>query len=230
MPKSRQAYLLLGAARIRAEVASRSPTDNLNQFDLKHANRMENDALVPVREPEIGRGNELVPEQNDYKRHSVNLKDTLSHPSYVNARASQERLELAEHADALEAALDVAETINASNSLEKMLSHQLAMLHRTAMKIGAQLTQQVNRMEGMIDQNAFQRYNTEMARTAGALSRLTGGFQEGLKTLHTLRHGGTQNINVNHSNVQNVAVSGDAIVAGAIGGPTDKIRNSENGR
>jgi hypothetical protein len=61
----------------------------------------------------------------------VRRADTVRNPNYVTVDASRDRLDLAHEAAALESALDAAESIDAKNSLEKMLAHQLAAGHRS---------------------------------------------------------------------------------------------------
>jgi hypothetical protein len=53
------------------------------------------------------------------------LVDTVEQPDYVAADASRHRLELADKANALEIALDAADSSNAKDSLEKMLVHEM---------------------------------------------------------------------------------------------------------
>ena len=67
--------------------------------------------------------------------------------------ASRDRLELANQAGCLEEALDAAETIDAQNSLEKMLAHQLAASHRSSMK----MTEQLNACLGRMNQGYAER-------------------------------------------------------------------------
>jgi hypothetical protein len=55
--------------------------------------------------------------------------DTVADPDYVTAEASRDRLGLANQAGSLSLALDAADTIQAQDSLEKMLVHQMAVLH-----------------------------------------------------------------------------------------------------
>ena len=66
------------------------------------------------------------------------LRNTVLKPDQVAADASRDRLWLAEQAGALETAIDTADTIEAANSLEKMLAHQLAALHTSAMLLTGQ--------------------------------------------------------------------------------------------
>ena len=73
-------------------------------------------------------------------------------------------------------ALDVVETIEAQNSLEKMLAHQLAAAHQASMAMTAQLNRCIENMEHH-DPDARERANiqgTRLARpTEDALGRAT---------------------------------------------------------
>jgi hypothetical protein len=219
--------LVLSAARIRAE-ATLQKNDELVPLDLKHANKLEAVARTPLALAEIGLGDELVPAENDYRRHSVDLKNTVRDPDYVTARASQERLESAEGANALEAALDAADTINPQNSFERMLAHQMAVLHRAVMKLAQRFDEQADRVQGIVDRDAFQRFNVEMCRTGGTLARMASAFQDAQITLHRLRNGGNQTVVVQHVRVSD---GGQAVVAGKVGGRKPKGRlGSKNGQ
>jgi hypothetical protein len=64
------------------------------------------------------------------------LMDTARRdPDMLAAAASVARLDLVADAGALSVGVDAAETIQASNSLEKMLAHQMGVAHTMAMKI-----------------------------------------------------------------------------------------------
>ena len=77
------------------------------------------------------------------------MRHTVESPTYVTADASRSRLDLAFKAGALELGFDLAETIQAANSLEKMLAHQLAATHNAAMKMTAQLNDCTDRMAAL---------------------------------------------------------------------------------
>ncbi|MCR4339211.1 MAG: hypothetical protein NUW01_04905, partial [Gemmatimonadaceae bacterium] len=61
--------------------------------------------------------------------------DTLEHPNTVTAGASGRRLSAARGVGVLEPAIDAAQSAQAANSIEKMLCHQLAAVHFTAMRL-----------------------------------------------------------------------------------------------
>jgi hypothetical protein len=62
------------------------------------------------------------------RRDGLGVVNTVADPDYVTASASRERLELANEAGSLDLALDVADSIQAQDSLEKMLVHEMAVL------------------------------------------------------------------------------------------------------
>ena len=65
--------------------------------------------------------------------------DTLQNPNMVNVIASEHRIDLAAGVDSRVAVapVDAAQSAQAENSLEKMLCHQMAAMHRAAMKLTA---------------------------------------------------------------------------------------------
>jgi hypothetical protein len=87
---------------------------------------------LPSTRTKIGAGGELIDIENRWD--AVGVVDTVADPDYVTASASRERLELANEARSLDLALDVADSIQAQDSLEKMLVHEMAVLHRGMMR------------------------------------------------------------------------------------------------
>src|SRR5215207_8411195 len=133
---------------------------------------------------------------------------------------SRERA-LAHHAGALELGLDLAATIQAENSLEKLLAHQLAANHRSIMKLTAQLNRCVENMDQGYRPEAQESANVQGTRLAGAIARMQGTFQSGMLALHKMRSGGQQTVRVVHQHV-NVSDGAQAVVAGEMntGQPT----------
>src|SRR5215475_2627542 len=120
---------ILAAERVRAEAAA-SPHQS-TAFDLARADRWEGQARtkqLPSTRTEIGAGRELIDIENRWDVPGV--VDTVADPDYVTASASRERFELANEAGSLDLALDAADTIQGRDSLEKMLVHEMAVLHR----------------------------------------------------------------------------------------------------
>jgi hypothetical protein len=97
---------------------------------------------LPSTRTEIGAGGELIDRENN--RENRLTVDTVAHPDYVTAEASSDRLGLANQAGSLSLALDAADTIQAQDSLEKMLVHQMAVLHRGMMRAAARMDEELD--------------------------------------------------------------------------------------
>jgi hypothetical protein len=206
---------VLAAARIEAEAASRR--DDLYEPEKRHAQGLRErvNSPPPVYMQKIGAGRELVPASilGETSR-AIELRDTVSDPNYVTVDASRDRLELANQAGCLEEALDAAETIEAQNSLERMLAHQLAASHRSGMRMTEQLNVCLGRMNHGYPEER-ERACVQATRLAGAVARMNSSFQTGMLTLYKIRTGGQQVVTVQHVTVAN---GGQAVVAGRIAG------------
>jgi hypothetical protein len=215
------------ATHLRAKVAA-SPGDLLNPCDLETASRWEGRAFADLPDPIQSIGGELVPAETDH-RHGGSMRNTVADPSYITADASKSRLDLAFDAGVLETGLDAAETIEARNSLEKMMAHQMAAQHSSIMKLSAQLNRCIERMEaGRHNDEARERANIQGTRLAGAIARMSGSYQSGMTTMQRLRSGGTQRVIVQHVTVSE---GGQAVVAGQLetGGPAPGGRSRRRG-
>ena len=126
--------------------------------------------------------------------------DTLEHPNTVSVRASEQRMEAADGAGVLEAAVDAAVSVKAGNSLEKMICHQMAAAHHMAMKLVTRAAD-------------AQLPPVEAARLTNAGARMMQVFQEGLLALKKFRTGGKQQIVVQHVKVSD---GGQAVIAGSM--------------
>jgi hypothetical protein len=155
---------------------------------------------------EIGTGGEIVPVEPD-------LRDTVQNPDYVTVDASRDRLALANVAGVLEMALDASDTIDSKNSLEKMLVHQMAVLHRQIMKLSARMDDpslaRYPNLEGV-----YQR-DVEVHRLGGTVARLAMAYQSGFLALQRARSGGRQVVTVQHVHVGD---GGQAVVAAKLSG------------
>jgi hypothetical protein len=177
-----------------------------------------------------GIGGELVPLDEEMENAPA-VYDTLkTSPDMVNATASRERLSLAANAGALIMGTDIAETIRARNSLEKMLAHQLGAVHLLAMKFNEKASRHLDLHTLHADggrwiigvgaketgqQRDLQILLVEASRAANTATRLASVFQEGLLTIDRIRRGGKQTVKVVHVH-QHVAVKdgGQAVIAG----------------
>jgi hypothetical protein len=107
---------VLAAAGMRVTARYSGAADDLRLADecLAQARTKQ----LPSTRTEIGAGGELI----DRETHRCDpIVDTVAHPDYVTAEASRDRLGLASQAGSLSLALDAADTIQAQDSLEKML-------------------------------------------------------------------------------------------------------------
>jgi hypothetical protein len=209
-PKNHAGQIMLAAARIKAQAtASHYPSG-----DWAFAERIEarvRTKELPSYRTEIGAGRELI---NREMADIPGLVDTVEHPDYVAADASRHRLELANQANALEIALDAADSIDAKDSLEKMLVHEMAVLHRGLMKAAARMNEELD-TAGVIQPSAREAANVRACRLAGAISRMSNTFQQALLTLQRKRTGGRQHVTVTHVHQQvNIEDGGQAVVAG----------------
>ncbi len=177
-----------------------------------------------------GLGGELVPTTDEEMETAPAVYDTLkTSPDMVNATASRERLSLAANAGALIMGTDIAETIRARNSLERMLAHQLGAVHLLAMKFNEKAARHLDLHTLHADggrwiigagaketgqQRDLQILLVEASRAANTATRLASVFQEGLLTIDRIRRGGKQTVKVVHVH-QHVAVKdgGQAVIA-----------------
>ena len=169
-------------------------------------------ALALDTKPSIGTGGELVPE-NDQRKRGANFIDTVERPDATTAEASMDRLKLADGGiECVALAVDAAETIQAANSIEKMMAHQLAAAHKLAMTFAGKAKSLIEDEGGN-----WQRQDTacaaEAARVANSAARMMDAFQKGTLALHKLRTGGKQVVTVQHVNVTD---GGQALVTGGI--------------
>ncbi len=201
-------HAMIGAARIRTEAHGPDP----------FADRCEAEARAPLPEVQTrhGAGTELVPMEQFAEDACPIVIDTLEKPDYVAADASRERLELLEQAGVLTSGLDTADSIQARDSMERMMSHQLAMLHASTMKLAVQLNRGIERMDAhSANPAARATANVEACRLAGALSRLSTTYQSGLAAMQRLRSGGKQTYIFQHNHVGN---GGQAVIGGNVSG------------
>lgn len=146
-------------------------------------------ALPPLFEISCG---EAIPDENerpDYQG-GYRIRNTMQSPDVLAIEASLQRTELLTegNTDVLAIAIDAAESIgSSSNSLEKMLAHQMALAHKSTFKL--------------MDRAMSERDSVEQARLVNASVRLMTVYQQGLLTLQRLRTGGKQVMTVQHVSV-----------------------------
>jgi hypothetical protein len=195
--RERSGEHVLFNARARAELAKQGgdTLSDLAQRDVDCFGRYPAPA-------EIGTGGELIPTEPE-------LRDTVNNPDYVTVDASRDRLALASGAGVLEMALDASDTVDPKNSLEKMLVHQMAVLHRQMMRLSTRMEDlSIVRSEG------FQQRNVEVCRLGSTVARLAVAYQAGFLALQRARSGGRQVVTVQHVHVGD---GGQAVIAAKIG-------------
>src|SRR5215210_6748416 len=201
---------VLWADRVEAECAY---WGNGSAFAPK--TRVEGLAAMPAELVVLGPGGELVPTNNGHNggMTEARLINTLEQPTFITADASRARLDLAEEAKSLSGALDAADTIEARDSLERMLAHQLATAHVSAMKMSADLNRRLDYLANVRGEES-ERVNIQATRLANAVGRLMSTYQQGALTVQRLRSGGKQTVVVQHVHVNE---GGQAVVAGKVG-------------
>ena len=139
------------------------------------------------------------------------INTVRARPDMLAIDASRQRMELADKADVLTLGVDAAATIQAENSLEKMLAHQMAAAHRLAMELQVEAREllRLYKHNGYIHQSLA----IEAGRLFSASARMMDTFQHGLLTFAKIRSGGQQTVVVQHVNVGD---GGRAMVAGQV--------------
>lgn len=160
-----------------------------------------------------GNGGELLVATKEVLAGKPAIVDTVrQRGDMLAADASLQRLDLAGEAGALVMAVDAAESIQAQNSLERELVHQMAAAHALAMKMIGAAREDLTAYA--TTGHRYPHRSQEAARMATTAARLMDAYQRGLLTLDRLRSGGRQTVVVQHVTV---AEGGQAVVAGAVG-------------
>ncbi|QIG49455.1 hypothetical protein G5V57_18075 [Nordella sp. HKS 07] len=217
--------------------------DPLSSTIRRQAERAEAEAHTPIiySDPVATVGGEApLNPLSLVDMHDRETVDTVRSPNLVSSAATLERLRQAEKAGCLEIALDTAETIKASNNLERMLAHQVAAAHRAAMTLNGAAMWHIHNGAGMSEcpdnlgvpthdprrVEQMREHNCEAARLCNASARMMQAFNDGLVALAQLRRGGKQHVVVQHQYV-NVGAGGQAVVAGRITG-SDRGKGGSN--
>ena len=218
---SKSAQAVLGAAvHKKMELVDNGMGRPCSGYDKREAEKLLASANSPLTNIEIegvGAGGELMLnmpiEAGDHM--GMQLRDTVKDPSMVTASAEIDRLSLVNQAGALDLALDVADTMQTQNSLDKMLAHQLAALHVHAMNqfsIASYWQERAIQREYK-DLAGCQLASIEAARASNSAAKMVQVFQQGLLTHQRIRSGGKQQVTVIHQHVQ-VSDGGQAAVTG----------------
>src|SRR5262249_44948091 len=187
---------VLAAARLRVTARYSGAADDLRLADEMLAQARTKQ--LPSTRTEIGAGGELI----DREKIGSHLVDTVANPDCVTAEASRDRLALASQAGSLSLALDAADTIRGQDSFGKMRGHQMTALHYGMMRATALMNKELDAAGGTAidaagdkrDLTAAEREaaNVRACRIAGATSRMSAVFQQGMLTLQRKRTDGNQ--------------------------------------
>jgi hypothetical protein len=185
------------------------------RFELAEAERLEREAEL-VLDPlihctgrvTVGNGGEMAIGTKAMAPFVDTVREQLD---MLAIDASRQRMELADKANVLTLGIDAAATIKATNSLERMLAHQMAAAHTAAMEAQANALDLMQRFKrtGYIHQHL----SIEAGRMFNASARMMESFQHGLATLQKVRSGGRQVVMVQHIDVGD---GGQAMVAGQV--------------
>jgi hypothetical protein len=189
-------------------------------FKAKKLGEAADKLLKLDEELKIAAGNEaLPPEQDDLRNDEFyGIRETLqSGANFINLDASNERTKLVSDLNCLDLALDAAQSINAKNSLEKMLMHQAAACHSVSMDLLRRAQERSYKSNKYLD---GQKKETEIqAKLINAAARLMDIYDRKMTTFQKLRSGGRQVVTVQHVQVADKA---QAIVTGSM--DMDKLK------
>ena len=197
-----------------------------HRFELAEAKRLEHEAEL-ILDPLMhctgpvtrGNGGEMA---IGTTARAPFIDTVRERPNMLAIDASRQRMELADKADALTLGVDAAATIQAENSLEKMLAHQMAAAHTAAMEAQAMALDLMHRYKHT--GHVHQHLSIEAGRMFNASARMMESFQHGMLTIAKVRSGGKQTVVVQHVNVGD---GGQAMVAGQVKLRRNKRRSKQ---
>jgi hypothetical protein len=183
--------------------------------------RLEREAaglLVLQQPPNVGPGGEVLRDQvTGLPAPRSWIQETLTEGAdRVAEDASIRRTDLLMRPglNAVALAVDAAESIGASNSIEKMLVHQMAVTHEAALRMMAR---------GLSYEQERTGDQVEACRCLNSAARLMSAYNDAVLTLQRLRTGGSQTMTVQHVTV----ASGGQAVIGNVQPRAGKRRGGE---
>jgi len=228
---SGDAVKMLQRARERSQTADRKRAegDQIGSvYEQAEADRLKLEAeliLDPVMHTTgrvtVGNGGEIAIGTREM---SPYIDTVRQHPDMLVADASRQRMELADRANVLQLGLDAAATVQARNSTERMLMHQMAAAHVAAMELQAEARALMRTYKRTGYEH--QHLSVEAGRLMNASARMMDSYQRGMLTLERIRSGGRQTVVVQHVNVSD---GGQAVVAGQVKTKTKQCRRRGNG-
>ncbi len=131
-----------------------------------------------------GNGGEVIALEEEMTFDTPGLYDALTQrPSVLEAVASRERLDVLTQADAISLGVDLAQSVNADSSLEKLLAHQIAASHRLAMRF---MGMSHDELQGYKTYGQLER-SVEASRSASSASRLMAACSASALVLQRLQ-------------------------------------------
>lgn len=199
------------------------------QDNLAYAEALERSAeelLTPTGAPIVRSGEVMA--TGDNRQPPWELVNTLKNPDQmaIDASATRTRLLLEQPGDLVALAIDTAETLQAENSAEKMLAHQLSTLHVLFMKVSKRALHFGDYNSGSYGQFT-QEQSVELSRLSNQAARLASAFQDGLITMRTIRNGSRQTVRVEHVTI---AAGAQAVIGNVTNGGRRKIKGPGRGR
>jgi hypothetical protein len=165
--------------------------------------------------PDIGAGGEVVNAHSAPDGCTIRTPDMAFRRASIRNTLADGATRIAEDAsirrtdlllqpsfDAVALGVDTAESIEAANSVEKMLAHQMAVAHEAAMRMADR---------GLSYEHGKHGDQVEASRCLNTAARLMAAFANAALTLQRLRTGGSQTVTVQH-----VTVSGGQAVIGNV--------------
>ncbi len=152
--------------------------------------------------PTLGLGGDLVPSGGAVGSYAANLLKS-GNVTALHTEAARERIQLASDTQSFELGADAAESVQATDSIEQMLIHQAAALHKHGMKFLARAADEPNTIE--------------RCRLANTAARLLTVSQDAILTQLRKRTGGKQTVIVQHVSVNQGA---QAVIGTVQGGQT----------
>ena len=176
-------------ARAAGQIESATECEQQSNWHAQAALSIKDHANRQVQSIKISQGEIVSDEGNAW------LKDTLSHPDLAALDASHLRGMLLESNDVTALGIDVSNTVKASNTAEKLISHQMALAHKIAFE-------QASKAHFDYD-SAIQIKRLQL------VTKMMKSSQEAATTLQKLKSAGTQHITVQHVHVES---GGQAVV------------------
>jgi hypothetical protein len=205
---------LLEAKRTRLRHADGDHwTRTIDQRVTEALERSATTTLTPPAPIIVGTGGEFVPQGHAWTE-KPGIVDLVRDPTWTHLHASEDRLDLAAKAQCFDLAAATADSIAARDDTERMLAHQLAAAHSTAMRCLEAMDRLQRPAERCDSLSARTKLLGEATRMGQLAARFMDVYQRGLQTLAKTRTGNRQTVTVVH---QHIAVAGGQIaVAGAV--------------